>query len=138
MSRKYLQSLCLAGFLAFPASLALANHIDSASVALTCTQYRINVTAGELASNDSYSIQYTFTLSSTTGRPPLTITSTMPVAAESPMFTDGVTIPLSLIDNYSIESSSGSASLVVSSGQTANTVQMTFSPVALNCSPPPA
>jgi len=72
MARKYTQSLCLAALLAFPASLALANHIDSATVALACTQYGIEVTASDLAPGDSYSIRYTFILSSTTGGPPLT------------------------------------------------------------------
>ena len=136
MVRKYLQSLCLAGFLTFPASLALANHIDSASVALACTQYRINLTASDLSPTASYSIQYTFTLSSTTGRPPLTISNTIPVTAQSTTFTDSVTNPLSLIDNYNIQS--GSASFVSSDAQTQNTIQITFSPTTLNCSPPPA
>jgi hypothetical protein len=140
MVRKYMQSLCLAGFLAFPASLALANHIDSAAVALACTQYSIKVTAADLAPGDSYSIRYTFILSSSTGGPPLTISNTIPVtnrlsSVGNYNFTDSVTNSLSLVGNYDVQLPSGSASLV-SNNETANTIQITFSPTTLNCSPP--
>src|SRR5215831_6490193 len=140
MARKYMQSLCLAALLAFPASLALANHIDSATVALACTQYGIKVTASDLAPGDSYSIRYTFILSSTTGGPPLTISNTVPVtkplsSVGNYNFTDSVTNSLSLVGNYNVQSPSGSASLL-SNNQTVNTIPITFSPTTLNCSPP--
>jgi hypothetical protein len=140
IARKYMQSLCLAALLAFPASLALANHIDSATVALACTQYGIKVTASDLAPGDSYSIRYTFILSSTTGGPPLTISNTVPVtkplsSVGNYNFTDSVTNSLSLVGNYNVQSPSGSASLL-SNNQTANTIPITFSPTTLNCSPP--
>jgi hypothetical protein len=132
---KCVQSLCLAGFLAYPASLALANHVDSASIALACTQYGISVTATDLSAHDSYSIRYTFVLTSMAGGPPLTISNTIPVPAKSETFTNSVTLPLSLAGNYNVQSPSGSASLI-SNGETANTVDITFSPTTLNCAPP--
>ena len=134
MARKYMLLLCMAGLLAFPASLALACHLEIASVELGCTQYRIKVTAIGVPS--TYSIRYTFNLPSTTGGPPLTISNTIPVTAQSGDFTDSVTGPLSLAGIYSAQSLTGSASLISNTGQTENTIQMTLSPPTLNCSPP--
>jgi hypothetical protein len=134
MVRKYMLSLCVAGLLAFPASLALACHLHTASVEVGCTQYKINVTA--IGVSSSYSIRYTFILSPTTGGSPLTISSTIPITAQSGDFTDSVTNPLSLVGNYNAQLLSGSASLVANNGKTENTIQMTFSPTTLNCSPP--
>ena len=132
MARKYMPVFCLAGLLAFSASLALACHLDVASVELGCTQYRIKLTAVGVPS--TYSIRYTFNLSSTTGGPPLTISNTIPVTAQSGDFTESVTNPLSLTGIYNAQSLSGSASLISNTGQTENTIQMKFLPTMLNCS----
>jgi hypothetical protein len=134
MARKYMLLLCVAGPLAFPASLALACHLDLASVELGCTEYRIKVTA--IGVPPTYSIRYTFNLPSTTGGPLLTISNTIPVTAQSGNFTDSVTSPLSLAGIYNAQSLSGSASLISNAGQTENTIPITFSPTTLNCSPP--
>jgi len=134
MARKHMLLLCVAGLLAFPASLALACHLDRVSVELGCTQYNIKVTTIGVPS--TYSIRYTFNLSSTIGGPPLTISNTIPVTAQSGDLTDSVTGPLSLVGIYNAQSLSGSASLISNTGQTENTIEMTFSPTTLNCSPP--
>jgi hypothetical protein len=112
----------------------LACHLETASVELSCTQYRIKVTAIGVPS--TYSIRYTFNLASTTAEPPLTISNTIPVTAQSGDFTEDVTNPLSLAGIYNAQSLSGGASLISNTGQTENTIQMTFSPMTLNCSPP--
>jgi hypothetical protein len=124
---------CLAGLLALPASLALACHLETASVELSCTQYRIKVTAIGVPS--TYSIRYTFNLASTTAEPPLTISNTIPITAQSGDFTESVTNPLSLAGVYNAQSLSGGVSLISNTGQTENTIQMMFSPMTLNCSP---
>ena len=95
---------------------------------------RINVTV--IGASPTYSIRYTFKLSSTTGGPPLTISSTIPVTAQSGDFTDSVTNPLSLVGNYNVQSLSGSAYLISNEGRTENTVEVKFLPTTLNCSPP--
>jgi hypothetical protein len=135
MLRKSVQSLCLAGFLACPASLALANHVDTAEVALACTQYGIKVKSGDLASNATYSVRYSFVLVSASGGPPITISNTVPIASTSDVFTDTVAMPLPLSGEYGVKSPSGSASLL-QNGEMANTVDITFSPTTLNCAPP--
>jgi hypothetical protein len=134
MARKYMVLLCLAGVLAFPASLALACHLAMASVELDCTQYSIKVTG--IGVPATYSIRYTFNLTSTNGGPPLTISNTIPVSAQSYDFTDSVTNPLSLAGIYNAQSFSGSASLISNTGQTESTIPMSFSRTTLNCSPP--
>src|SRR6266702_4023722 len=101
MTRKYMPAFCLAGLLAFSASLALACHLDIASVELGCTQYKIKLTAVGVPSN--YSIRYTFNLSSTTGTP-LTISNTIPLTAQSGDFTESATTPLSLTGSYNAQS----------------------------------
>jgi hypothetical protein len=133
MARRYTPLLCLAGLLAFPASLALACHLETASVELGCTQYRIKMTAVGVPS--TYSIRYTLNLSPTTGGAPQTISNTIPVAAQSGDFTKSVENPLSLAGVYNAQSLSGSASLITNTGETESTIQMTFSPRTLNCSP---
>jgi hypothetical protein len=133
MTRKYMPAFCLAGLLAFSASLALACHLDIASVELGCTQYRIKLAAIGVPSN--YSIRYTFNLSATNGGTPLTISNTIPLTAQSGDFTESATNPLSLTGSYNAQSLSGSASLISNTGQTENTIPMTFSPTTLNCSP---
>jgi hypothetical protein len=130
MARKYMPLFCLAGLLALPASLALACHIEISSVELSCTQYRIKVTAIGVPS--TYSIRYTFSLASTAAEPPLTISNTIPVTD----FAESVTNPLSLTGVYNAQSLSGSATLISNTGQTENTIPITFSPMTLNCSSP--
>jgi hypothetical protein len=134
MTRRYTALFCLAGLIALPASLAWACHLETASVELGCTQYNIKMTAVGVPS--TYSIRYTFNLSSTTGGPPLTISNTVPVTAKSGDFTESVTNPLSLAGVYNAKSLSGSASLITENGQTESTIEMRFSPTTLNCSPP--
>jgi hypothetical protein len=137
MARRYMPLFYLAGFLALPASVALACHLAVATAELSCTQYKINVAAVGVPS--SYSMRYTFTLASTTEEPPLTISNTIPVTHQSGDFTESVTNPLSLTGVYDAQSLSGGAvSLISNTGQTESTIPMTFSPVTLNCSPPPA
>jgi hypothetical protein len=137
MIAKSLGVCCVAGLLGLFATPTPAYELSSpVNVALACTQYTIDVTAGDLVPTVSYQIEYTFTLSSTTGGPPLTISGTIPFTAQSTTFSDEVTKPLSLTDNYI--ASSGSASLAFSNGQIINTVpSITFSPASVNCSPPP-
>jgi hypothetical protein len=125
---------CLAGLLALPASLALACHLEIASVELSCTQYRIKVTGIGVPS--TYSIRYTFDLASITAERPLTISNTIPVTAQSDDFTASLTNPLSLTGVYNAQSLSGVASVITNTGQTESTILMTFSPTTLNCSPP--
>lgn len=134
MARKYMLLLGLGGLLTFPASLALACHLGMATVELECTQYKINVIGVGVPS--TYTIRYTFNLASTTGGSPLTISNTIPVTAQSGDFKDSVTNPLSLAGVYNAQSVSGSASLISNTGQTESTIELTFSPAALNCSPP--
>jgi hypothetical protein len=133
MARRYTHLLCLAGLLAIPASVALACHLETASVELGCTQYKIKMTAVGVPS--TYSIRYTLNLSPTTGGTPLTISNTIPVTARSGDFTESVENPLSLAGSYNTQSLSGSASLITGTGQTESTIQMTFSPTTLNCAP---
>jgi len=134
MARKYILPLCVAGLFAFPASVALSCHLHSASVELGCTQYKINVTA--IGVSPTHSIQYTFILSSITGGAPLKISNTIPVTGQSADFANSVIYPLTLVGSYNAQSLSGSASLISNTGQTENTMQLTFSPTTLNCSPP--
>lgn len=134
MAHRYMPLFCLAGLLALPASLALACHLEIASVELSCTEYRIKVTAIQVPS--SYSIRYTLNLASTTAESPLTISNTIPVTAQSGDFTESVTNPLSLTGVYNAKSLSGDVSLISNTGKTENTIQMKFSPMTLNCSPP--
>lgn len=134
MIRKYMLSLCLAGALAFPASLVLACHLETASVELSCTQYKIMVKA--VGATPTHTIHYTFIAPSTAGGPPLTISNTISVTPHSGDFTDSVTKSLSLAGNYDTRSLSGSASIISSSGQTENTINMTFPSMTLNCAPP--
>ncbi len=63
----------------------------------------------------TYSIRYTFNLSSTTGGPPLTISETIPVTSHSGDSTDSVRNSLTLLGNYNAQSFSGSASLAAKS-----------------------
>jgi len=133
MARRYTPLLFVAGLLAFPASLALACHLETASVELGCTQYKITVSGIDVPS--TYSVRYTINLFSKTGGPPLTISNTFPFA-QAGDFTESVTNPLSLEGIYNAQSFSGSASLISNTGHTENTVQMRFSPATLNCSPP--
>src|SRR5262245_29109947 len=131
MTRRYMPLFCLAGLLAFPASLALACHLETASVELSCTQYKFKLTAIGVPS--TYSIRYSINLS-TPGRPPLTISNTVQVT-QSGDFTESVANPLSLAGIYNARSTSGSASLISDTGQTESTIQMIVSPTTLNCSP---
>jgi len=132
MARRYMPLFCLTGLLAFPVSLAWACHLEVASVELSCTQYKIKVTAVGVPSD--YSIRYTFNLPSTNGGPPLTISNTVPVTLSGD-FTASVAHPLSLAGSYNAQSASGSASVITNTGQTENTIQMTVLPATLNCSP---
>jgi hypothetical protein len=137
MARRYMPLFCLAGLLALPASVALACHLETASVELSCTQYKIKVTATGVPS--TYSMRYTFNLASITAEPPLTISNTIPVTAQSGDFTESVTSQLSLAGVYDAQSLSGGVvSLISNTGQTENTIPMTFSPMTLDCSRPPA
>jgi hypothetical protein len=137
MARRYMPLVCLAGVLALPASVALACHLETATVELSCTQYKIEVTAIGVPS--TYSIGYTFNLASATAEPPLTISNTIPVTDQSGDFTESVTNPLSLAGVYDAQSLSGGVvSLISDTGQTQSTIPMTLSPMTLNCSPPPS
>ena len=135
MARKYMLSLCLSGLLVLPASLALACHLEKVSVELSCTQYKFRVTA--VGVSHAHTIRYTFVAAPTTGGPPLTISKTIPVNAPSGDFTESVTNSLTLVGSYDAQSFSGSASLISDSGHTESTKEMTLSPAALNCAPPP-
>lgn len=131
--RKYMLPLCLAGALAFPASLALACHLEKVSIELSCSQYKIMVKA--VGATPTHTIHYTFVAPSNTGGPPLTISSTIPVTPHSGDFTDSVTKSLSLVGNYDARSLSGSASIISNSGKTENSINMTFPSTTLNCAP---
>src|SRR5690348_10099644 len=102
MTRRYTPLFCLAGLLALPASLALACHLEMASVELGCTQYKIKMTAVGVPS--TYSIRYTLNLSPTTGGTPQTISNTIPVGAQSGDFTKSVENPVSLAGVYNAQS----------------------------------
>jgi hypothetical protein len=132
MASRYMPLFCLAGLLVLPTSLALACHLDMASVEIGCTQYRFKVTAVGVPS--TYSIRYTFNLASNTAEAPLTISNTIPITDQSDDFTE--TNPLKLAGNYNAQSLSGDVSLITSTGETESTIPMTFSPIALNCSSP--
>lgn len=124
---------CLTGFLALPASLALACHLEMASVELNCTHYKFQVTG--VGVPPTYSIRYTFNLQSTTGQAPIAISNTIPVTKDG-NFIESVTNPISLAGNYGAEPLSGVVSLITATGQTESTIPMTFSPAPLNCSSP--
>jgi hypothetical protein len=84
----------LVGLLACLGTPALANDVTSASVALACTQYTLSASANFLATGTPYSIKYTFTLSSTTGGPPVTISNSFSFTYTGPNggdFSDTVT-----------------------------------------------
>jgi hypothetical protein len=136
MASRYVPLFCLAGLLVLPTSLALACHLEMASVEISCTQYRFKVTGVGVPS--TYSIRYTFNLASNTAEAPLTISNTIPITdqSQSDDFTESVTNPLSLAGNYNVQSLSGGASLITSTGQTQSTIPVTFSPIRLNCSSP--
>lgn len=125
---------CLTGFLALPTSLALACHLEMASVELSCTHYKFQVTG--VGVPPTYSIRYTFNLASTTAQAPITISHTIPVTAQGGNWTESVTNPLSLAGNYNAEPLSAGVSLITSSGQTESTIPMTLSPAPLNCTSP--
>ena len=134
MERKWLLSVCVAGLVAFPASLALACHLHSASVEVSCTQYKIDVTA--IGVTPTHSIRYTFEVPSSSGAPALTISKTIPLTDRSGDIVDSLTNPISLVGSYDAKLLTGKASMVSSSGHTENTVDLTFSPSTLNCERP--
>ena len=133
MASRYVPLFGLAGLLVLPTSLALACHLEMASVEISCTQYRFKVTG--VGVPPTYSIRYTFNLASNTAEAPLTISNTIPITDRSDD-TESVTNPLSLAGNYDAQSLSGSASLITSTGETESTIPVTFSPIKLNCSSP--
>lgn len=124
---------CLTGLLALPASIALACHLEMASVELSCTHYKFQVTG--VGVPPTYSIRYTFNLASTNAQAPITVSNTIPVTKDG-NFIESVTNPLSLAGNYNAEPLSGGVSLITGTGETESTIPMTFSPAPLNCSSP--
>jgi hypothetical protein len=119
--------LVLCGLCATP---ALANHVDTANVTLTCSSFNLALRASELVKGTKYQINYTINSNSPTGGSP--ITGSVPFTAVSSTFETDVwgSFP-TLNGSFSF---SGSASLA---GW--NTIPIEVSPTSLTCgtTPPP-
>lgn len=135
MPRKLILTLALSGLLVLPASLAFACHLERVSLELSCTQYKFTATAVNLP--HQHSIKYSFVINPKAGGAPQTISKIIPVSATSGFSTESVTEALTLVGDYGAQSISGSASLLSGSGDAENTVEITVSPVTLNCPPAP-
>jgi hypothetical protein len=113
------------------ATPALANHVDTANVTLTCNSYNLSVRASELVPGRNYQINYTIDSSPSAGGSP--ITGFIPFTAVSSTFETAVwgSFP-TLNGSFSF---SGTASLA---GW--NTIHIDISPSSLTCeaTPPPA
>jgi hypothetical protein len=116
------------GMLTIFAMPAMANHIDTANVFVTCDNYTICVSASDLTPGTSYTITYEITVTPPSGTP-MTISNSIPFTASGPTFSTCVTQSLGPLTG--INSFSGSATLV---GQ--NTIPITFSPNFLSCPTP--
>src|SRR5271170_2571523 len=107
---------------------ALANHVDTANVTLTCNSFNLSVRASELVPGTKYQINYTINSNSSTGGSP--ITGFLPFTAASSTYETAVwgSFP-TLNGSFSF---SGTASLV---GW--NTIAIEVSPASLTCGPTP-
>ena len=112
------------------ATPALANHVDTANVTLTCNSFNLSVRASELVPGTKYQITYTINGNPSTGGSP--ITGFLPFTAVSSTFETAVwgSFP-TLNGSFSF---SGTASLV---GW--NRIPIEVSPTILTCgaTPPP-
>ncbi|MEI9981210.1 MAG: hypothetical protein WDN23_19830 [Edaphobacter sp.] len=115
--------LCVLG-----ATPALANHVDTANVTLTCSSFNLSVRASELVPGTAYQINYTINSNSPSGGPP--ITGFVPFTAVTSTYETAVwgSFP-TLNGSFSF---SGTASLA---GW--NTIQVQVSPGTLTCGPTP-
>ena len=129
MSQRY-RTTCCAIFclILLCATPALAHHIDSANVALTCNSYSLSVRAAGLVPGSKYQINYTINSSPSSGGSP--ITGFLPFTASSSTFETSVwgSFP-ALNGSFSF---SGTASLA---GW--NTIPIEISPSSLTCGPTP-
>ena len=132
MSQSY-RTTCRAifGLLLLCATPALANHVDSANVTLTCNSFNLSVRASALVPGRKYQISYTIDSIPSLGGSP--ITGFLPFTAVTSTFETAVwgSFP-TLNGNFSF---SGTASLA---GW--NTIPIEISPTSLSCgaTPPPA
>ena len=114
----------------FCATPALANHVDTANVTLTCNSFNLSVRASELVPGTKYQINYTINSNSPSGGPP--INGFLPFTAVSSTFETAVwgSFP-TLNGSFSF---SGTASL-----KGWNTIPIEVSPISLGCeaTPPP-
>lgn len=131
MSRNRMLSLGLSGLLVLPASAALACHLETVSLELSCTQYKLNVSAVNL--QHSHSINYNFVVTPTNGGSPISISQSVALKTPSGSFSESVSNSLKLVGNFDAKSFSGSASLISETGAIEHTKEMTLSPVALSC-----
>src|ERR1700722_10245646 len=137
--RKCLLALGLVlGLLTGLASPARANHIDSAAISATCNSYTVTVSGGNLGmSNVTYSVNYTVTVTPSSGSP-YTVSGSIPVSPDSNFnFNASATYGVGpLTSSYSLQ---GTATLVDSARDTFNTVNISFTPNPLVCTttPPP-
>ena len=121
--------------LAGPAS---ANQISSATISATCNSYTIAVAGVNLdMPNVTYAVNYTVNVTPASGSP-YTVSGSIPVSPDAnDNFSASATYGVGpLTSNYSL---TGTATLVDSSGDVFNTVDISFSPNPLICSstPPP-
>ena len=141
MQRFYRETFMLAvlvlALLSMVATPASANHITSANVNLTCSNYTITVTGGNLDTpNVSFTVNYTLNavLTGTT----FTTSDSIPVTPDASLnFNASITKAVGpLSGSFSF---TGTATLVDSAGDNFGGVDITFSPNPLVCqsSPPP-
>jgi len=118
------------GMLLLCATPALANHVDTANVTLTCNSFNLSVRASELVPGRKYQINYAINSNSSSGGSP--ITGFLPFTAVTSTFETAVwgSFP-TLNGSFSF---SGTASLA---GW--NTIPIEVSPTSLTCgeTPPP-
>jgi len=116
------------GLLLLCAAPALANHVDTANVSLTCNSYNLSVRASELVPGTNYQINYTINSNPSSGGSP--ITGFLPFTAVSSTFETTVwgSFP-TLNGSFSF---SGTASL-----KGWNTIPIEVSPASLSCGATP-
>jgi hypothetical protein len=132
MLRKRLASLGLVfGMLAMFPTLAIAHVLTAASATANCTGYTLTVDARDLTKGTSYTIKYSFTLTSSGGT--TTVPGTITFTATGSTATETTSGTWSLAGDYTV---TGSATLT-SSGSTKPIIINSSTTATLDCAAPP-
>jgi hypothetical protein len=120
------------GLLTIFAMPAAANHVDSANDALTCSSSKLTVSASDLNPGQQYTIDYTITLTPTSGSP-VNVTGSIPIPSAPANGTFSTTVTNSFGPLNGTFTASGTATL-----EGENTIPISFSPQTVSCGTPPS